>query len=61
MRRTFTEDGPLYNAVIKSIDKENFFGVVRYVEYENEEEQNIDDLLPYENLKWGKTKKLLTK
>ena len=27
----FTEDGLLYNAVIKSIDKDNFSCVVRYI------------------------------
>ena len=47
-RAVYTEDGEIYQAVIKSLDLANNTAVVRFLGYGNEEEQDLDDLLPSE-------------
>ncbi|KAM6965111.1 survival motor neuron protein 1 [Aplochiton taeniatus] len=42
----WTEDGNLYAATISSIDEERSTGIVVFTDYGNEEEQNLQDLLP---------------
>jgi hypothetical protein len=45
-RAVYTEDGVVYEAVVRSIDPVTRSAVVRYRGYGNEEEQCLDDLLP---------------
>ncbi|KAK0058010.1 survival motor neuron protein 1-like isoform X1 [Biomphalaria pfeifferi] len=42
----YSADGELYEAKILSIDNENKTCVLQYVDYGNEEEQSLSDLLP---------------
>lgn len=45
-RAVYSEDGEIYEAVILSVDPENEVCYVRYVDYGNEEEQYIPNIMP---------------
>lgn len=45
-KAAYTEDGELYAAQILTINEDNSTCTVQYIEYGNEEEQPLDDLLP---------------
>jgi survival motor neuron protein len=45
-RAVYSEDGVVYDAVIESIDSAAGTCVVRYIGYDNVEEQNLHDLHP---------------
>ena len=54
-RAVYSEDELIYDAVIISLDESSNTCVVRFCGYGNEEEQNLDDLLPPLSKKDGKS------
>ena len=46
----FTEDGEIYRALIKEINKEESTCLIRFLGYGNEETQELEDLLPLRDM-----------